>query len=113
MGPEICWDEARQMTDVRRCNDQVCSGDIQCECLSRYQHITIQLFRTSRWYASVTRLSPEFGGKPQCHVSQGKVAISPGGVEGIQLRQSLRACSIARAISGANAFPLRKLREST
>ena len=76
VGPESCWDEARQMTDVRCCNDQVCSGDIQCECLSRYQHITIQLFRISRWYASVTRLSPEFGGEPQCYVGQGKVAIS-------------------------------------
>ena len=44
IGPERCWDKARQMTNVRCCNDQVGSGDIQCECLSRYQHITIQLF---------------------------------------------------------------------
>src|SRR5262245_42955568 len=79
------------MPDVRRCNNHVCNRDIQCECLSGYQHITIQLFRISRWHASVTRLSPESGGEPQCHVGQDKVAISLRCVEGIQLCQSLPA----------------------
>jgi hypothetical protein len=62
--PESCWDEARQMTNVRRGNDQVYGGHTQCARLSRYQYITIQLFRISGWYTSVTRLTPELGSEP-------------------------------------------------
>src|ERR1700739_2384687 len=79
------------MTDIRRCNDQVGSGHTQCECLSRYQYITVQFFRISGRHASVTRLSPESGSESQRLVGQCKVALSTRCVEGVQLCQPLPA----------------------